>query len=112
MKNLTFAIAAVLLGSYWPVADAAPTTYAFDTLTQISMHSSTPSLTGVLRNTTNPTTISFLDSTNISFRYVVNRCVPIFLTMIEKPGRYYLNLTVDPAAANVQLVSCDLELRS
>jgi hypothetical protein len=76
------------------------------------MHASTPSLTGVLRNSTSPITVSFLDNTNGEFRYAVSRCVPLFLTMIEKPGRYFLNVTVDPAVTNVQLVSCGLELRS
>jgi hypothetical protein len=32
--------------------------------------------------------------------------------MTDKAGRYYLNLTIDPAAANVGLISCGLELRS
>lgn len=56
--------------------------------------------------------LTFVDQTNGEYRYVVSRCVPAFLTMLEKPGRYYLNLTVDPTAANVGLVSCGLELRN
>jgi hypothetical protein len=111
MNKKHVALLALLLGGYASFVTAAPTTYSFDTLTRVSMHTSNPSLTGVLRNTTDPTTISFIDNTNVSFRYAVSRCVPLFLTMIEKPGRYFLNLTVDPAQPNVQLVSCELELR-
>ena len=112
MNKKHLAIIPVLLGSYAPLVTAAPTTYSFDTLTKVSLHSSAPSLTGVLRNDASPTTITFIDNTNVSFRYVVNRCVPLFLTMIEKPGRYFLNVTVDPAVAYVELISCELELRN
>jgi hypothetical protein len=111
LNKKRLAVIPLLLGSYVSLATAAPTTYSFDTLTRISLHANAPSLTGVLRNETNPTTVSFVDDTNISFRYIVNRCVPVFLTMMEKPGRYFLQLTVDLAAQNVQLISCELELR-
>jgi len=112
MKNIKLALATLVLGLSSSLAVAAPTTYTFDTLTVISMDGGMPSLTGVLRNGTTPTTVNFVDQTNVSFRHVVNRCVPIFLTMIEKPGRYWLNVTVDPAQQYVQLISCSLELRS
>ena len=56
--------------------------------------------------------MSFTDNTSGDFRYAVSRCVPVFLNMMDKAGRYYLNLTIDPAAANVGLISCGLELRS
>lgn len=81
-------------------------------ISRIDVHAAHPSVTGILRNTTTPVTVTFVDQTNGEYRYVVSRCVPVLLTMLEKPGRYYLNLTVDPAAANVGLVSCGLELRN
>lgn len=112
MKNMKVALVTMSMALWSSLAVAAPTTYEFDTVTGVNMHSSNPSISGVLRNSTTPTTISFVDNTNISYRYVVNRCVPIFLTMMEKPGRYYLNLTVDPALFSVQLISCELTLRS
>ena len=112
MNKNPLPILALLLASHAPCVSAAPTTYSFDTLTAVSMHASAPSVTGVLRNTVSPVTVSFTDNTNVSFRYVVNRCVPLFLTMLEKPGRYFLNVTVDPAASKVQLVGCELELRN
>lgn len=112
MKNTKLALATVLMGLGSSLAVAAPTTYAFDTLTAVSLHVSNPSLTGVLRNGSGPTTISFIDNTNVSYRYIVNRCVPVFLTMLEKPGRYYLNVTIEPTQQNIQLISCELELRS
>ena len=112
MNKKHAASVALLIGSYASFATAAPTTYSFDTLSRVSMHSSIPSVTGVLRNATDATTVTFIDNTNGSFRYVVNRCVPLFLTMLEKPGKYFLNVTVEPADLNVQLVACELELRS
>ena len=44
----------------------------------------------ILRNTTTPRTVTFVDQTNGAYRQVVSRCVPVFLIMLEKPGRYYL----------------------
>ena len=81
-------------------------------ISRIDVHAAHPSVTGILRNTTTPVTVTFVDQTSGEYRDVVSRCVPVLLTMLEKPGRYYLNLTVDPAAANVGLVSCGLELRN
>lgn len=91
---------------------AANTTYSFDTITAIKLHDSNPSITGIEKDTGNPITVSFKDSTNISFRYIVNRCVPVFLTVMEKPGRYFLHLTVDPSDSNTGLTSCKIELKS
>ena len=44
----------------------------------------------ILRNTTTLRTVTFVDQTNGAYPQVVSRCVPVFLTMLEKPGRYYL----------------------
>jgi hypothetical protein len=101
-----------VLALHASLANAAPTTYLFDTVTAVKMDATRPSITGVLHNTTDPVTIAFTDQTNAAYQYVVNRCVPIFLTMIDKPGRYSLELTVDPAQSNVQLISCSLQVRS
>lgn len=110
ISRLAFATAS--LGLMSSLAVAAETTYEFDTVTSVSMHRSNPSITGVLRNAATPTSVSFLDETNGSGRYIVNRCVPVFLTMMEKPGRYFLKVTVDPAYPNVHLISCELALRN
>lgn len=104
--------AAILLLGVAAHTSAAPTEYAFDTVTAVNLHATTPSISGVLLNETAVTTISFVDVTNVSFRYVVSRCVPVFLTAMEKPGRYVLRVTVDPASSSVQLVGCTLELKS
>jgi hypothetical protein len=112
MTPLSRATVAILLAAGSSLASAAETSYAFDSVSRVDLHTSQPSITGILRNTTTPVTVAFVDNTNGDFRYAVSRCVPVFLTMLEKPGRYYLNLTVDPAALNVGLVSCGLELRS
>lgn len=92
-------------------AHAAETTYIFDTVTAVDLHNSLPRIIGIEKDSGNPLDISFLDNTNISYRYIVNRCVPIFLTAIEKPGKYYLYLTVDPAKPDIELIGCRLELK-
>jgi hypothetical protein len=93
-------------------SNAADVTYSFDTLSSFTLDTTTHSITGVLRNSTTQQTVSMVEATNDSYHYIVDRCVPLFLTMLEKPGRYYLNIVVDPAAFNVQLRSCSLEVRS
>jgi hypothetical protein len=42
----------------------------------------------------------------------VSRCLPLFVTAMEKPGRYLLYVTVDAAEINVQLKSCRLEIKN
>ena len=70
-----------------------------------------PRVTGRAKDTLADLSVAFVDMTNISYRYVVNRCLPLIITAMEKPGRYYLYLTVDSAESNVQLKSCKLELK-
>jgi len=112
MNNKKLAFASALLGLTASAAFAAPVTYQFDTLTSINLHHAAPTIAGVLRNSPSITTIGFADATNVDYRYVVSRCVPVFLTMMEKPGRYWLNVTIDPANSSLGLVSCELTLRS
>jgi hypothetical protein len=112
MTSLSRAPAVILLAVLSSAASAAPTVYAFDSVSRIDLDTTRPSITGILRNTTTPITVSFADNTSGDFRFAVSRCVPVFLNMMDKAGRYYLNLTIDPAAANVGLISCGLELRS
>jgi hypothetical protein len=109
--NNSKALAALLFGAFSAIANAAPTQYSFDTVTAINLDASVPSISGVLVNSTGVVTVSFVDNTNVGFRYVVNRCVPMFLTAMEKPGRYVLRITVDPAVSNVQLIGCRLDLK-
>ncbi len=67
---------------------AAPTTYEFDTVTTVNVHTSLPSITGILTNATTPTTVTFVDNVNAESRWPVTRCIPVFLLALEKPGRY------------------------
>ena len=85
--------------------------YAFDTVTAVEMHLNSPSVTGLAKNTLAPLTVQFVDTVNISYRYAVNRCLPLIITAMEKPGRYYLYLTVDPNEQNLQLRNCKLEIK-
>jgi hypothetical protein len=110
MRRLaTAAVIALAIGS--SAASAAPTTYSFDSVSRVDMHEKNPSITGIQRNATTPTTVTWADNVVGDYRHAVDRCVPLFLLMLEKPGRYYLNLTVDPAQMNLGIVSCGLELR-
>jgi hypothetical protein len=93
------------------LAQAAPTTYAFDTVTSLQLDRTQSHIIGVEKDTGINITVNFIDQTNTTFQYVVNRCVPLFWTALEKPGRYYLYVTVDPADSYVQLVSCRLEIK-
>ncbi len=111
MKSLIGKLSIILLSLLPSYVIAANTTYVYDTVTSIDLHSSQPRIIGLEKDTGNPLDISFVDNTNINYRFVVNRCVPVFLTAIEKPGRYYLYLTVDPAASSVQLTGCRLEVK-
>jgi len=112
MKSLSRIAIAAVLAAVAPTAGAAPTDYAFDSVSGFDLTRVDWRITGVLRNTTTPTTLTIRDATNIDINVVLNRCMPLFLTMTEKPGRYYLNLTVDAAEPNVALISCGLELRN
>ena len=100
-----------LLAGMSCAAVAAPVAYEFETVTGLKLDAGAPSVTGVLRNSATPTTVEFIDQTNISYRYIVNRCVPVFMTMMEKPGKYYLTLVIEPTQQYVQLISCELQLR-
>lgn len=86
--------------------------YSFDTVTKVNMHHKHPSISGIEKDTGNVLTVDFVDFTSISFRYVVNRCVPVFLTALEKPGKYYLHLSVDTASFNVALRGCSIEVKN
>jgi hypothetical protein len=111
MKRTQLALSALLMAPMG-AAFAAPVEYAFDTVTAIDLDAVSPSVSGVLLNSSSTAIVHFLDNTNVSYRYIVNRCVPVFITAMEKPGKYVLRITVDPAQSNVQLVGCRLELKS
>jgi hypothetical protein len=93
------------------IAQAAPTTYAFDTVTSLQLDRTQSSIAGIEKDTGTNITVNFVDQTNAAFQYVVNRCVPLFVTALEKPGRYFLYVTVNPTEPNVQLVNCRLEIK-
>jgi hypothetical protein len=112
MTSLSRAMAAIILAVASSGVNAAPTVYAFDSISRIDLDTKTPSVTGILRNTTTPITVSFGDNVSGDYRFAVSRCVPVFLNMMDKAGRYYLNLTVDPTVTYFGLISCGLELRS
>ena len=111
MNPIKSRLIALLLLAIPASSFALPETYEFDSITSVMLHRSAPTVSGVLRNQATVTSVGFADNTNISFRYTLNRCVPVFLTMMEKPGKYYMVLVVDPADTNIGLISCTLQLR-
>ena len=112
MKRLSSAMAVVLLATASAGANAGVTDYAFDSVSKIDLRDNQIAISGVLRNTTAPFTLTVADNTNGEFRFMVSRCVPLLLTMMEKPGKYYLNLSGDTAEVSLGLKNCGLELRS
>lgn len=90
-------------------ASAAQTqTYTFDSVSQFDTGYPTSSVIGHLVNAATPTTVAVYDSYS-----VIGHCVPFLLTMTEKPGRYLLNVSVDPAATPTPtLISCGLQLKN
>lgn len=116
MKRVKHIAALVLLTASAGVS-AAPATYIFDSVSRFDIgHGqfvsvSRVSLTGILQNTATPTTVTIDDMLNSDLTYVINRCVPVFLTMMDKPGRYRLSVTTDPDI-NGTFVSCGLEVKS
>lgn len=87
---------------------AASVLYSFDTVTAVEMHLVQPSVLGLEKNTLAPITVSFINQSNID---QAQRCLPLIITAMEKPGRYYLHLTVDSAEPNQQLRNCKLEIK-
>lgn len=109
MKRLVIAVLAALAASN---ASAAVETYTFDTVTAVYMHKTNPEITGVLQNTTDSFTLSFADQGGTTVQYVLNRCLPLIMTAMEKPGRYSLFVAIDTAATTVQLIGCRLIVKS
>ena len=109
MTRSMFALALLVATSS---AAAAPTDYVFDSLSKVDLGRSTIFVTGIIQGQTTPTKVTWADNGNTDYSFVMSRCVPVLLTMLEKPGRYLLNLRVDPAEANVGTISCGLELRN
>jgi hypothetical protein len=91
---------------------AQQTTYSFDTVKALNLGKFSSSVTGIQKDTGADLTVTFSDyNAALAMQFPVNRCVPIFLTAIEKPGRYFLYVTVDPSDLHAQLISCQLELK-
>lgn len=109
MTRSIFALA--LLAATFSAA-AAPTDYVFDSLSKVDVGTPTVSVTGIIQGQTTPTTVTWNDNGNTDYSFLMSRCVPVLLTMLEKPGRYLLNLRVDPAALNFGTISCGLELKN
>lgn len=110
MTRSMFALAMLVATSS---AMAAPTSYVFDSVSKFDFGLSQISVTGILQGDTTPTTLSWADATNGDYRFAASRCVPVLLTMIEKPGRYLFNLQIDPAlVSGVATLGCGLELRN
>ena len=109
MTRSMFALAFLAATS---TAAADPTDYVFDSLSRVDLGRPVVSVTGIIRGEATPRTIGWIDNSGSDSASLMNRCVPILLTMLEKPGRYLLNLRIDPAEMNFGTISCGLELRN
>ena len=112
MRRFSSAVVAVALATASGGANAAVTDYAFDSVSKVDFRTDGITITGVLRNTATPFTLALAENVNGEFRYNISRCVPVVLTMLEKPGKYYLNVTGDTADTGIGLKKCGLETRS
>jgi hypothetical protein len=110
MKYL-FSMAAVLLSMATSVVFAAPVTYVFDTVTSVSIDRARPEIRGTEKDTGAPLQVSWPD-TSLGESRQQAICMPLFVTMLEKPGRYLLYLTIDEPNFNFALWGCRLQLRS
>ena len=64
MKSLSRLATGALLVTIACAAGEAPTDYAFDSVSGFNLKKSEVSITGILRNTTSPTTVTFPYSTS------------------------------------------------
>jgi len=108
--NRLSVIAVSLLGLVPQAASALPTTYTFDIVTAIYWHESDPSITGILADSTDPTTTTIKLPLTSS---VLERCAPMFLTAIESSGKYLLSIRVnyDEGGRGPRVLACGLQLR-
>ncbi|WP_129642369.1 hypothetical protein [Peristeroidobacter agariperforans] len=107
MTRSLFALALLAVTSS---AAAVPVNYIFDSISRIELGPSRIYLSGIIKGETTKTDLNWANAANDSGRSV-NRCVPIFLTMLEKPGRYVLHLQFDPEPFNPGTLNCGLELK-
>jgi hypothetical protein len=85
---------------------ASAETHEFDTITTFSWGSGTAQITGVARNSS--TTINVPLGAGTAH----NHCIPMLLTMMEKPGRYYLTLITSSPITPQPLQKCALTIRN
>ncbi len=120
MKRIQY-LAAITLLTAAAAASAAPVDYRFDSVSSfdtgrdwssVSPYRGVLTVTGILQNASTPTTVSFGDAQIADGTFLSSRCVPIFLTMIEKPGRYVLKLSIDTSNTTAPFLSCGLEVKS
>lgn len=97
------AAAAILAASFAANAES----FEFDTITAYQT-GSVSVIAGVLRNSATPVTVAFTFHGGTT-----NGCIPAILTMMEKPGRYYLSVDLsdnEPLPKPVR--NCALTLRT
>jgi hypothetical protein len=91
-------------------AVSAADNYTFDSVSAFDFNPKAPTITGILKNTASPITITFPSSASGGgYRETLAYCMPVILTAMEKPGRYFLNFSYDPG--NSGPIRCGLELR-
>jgi hypothetical protein len=108
---MTRSLLALALLAATSSAVAAPVHYVLDSVSRVEMGLARIYLTGILEGESTETNLNWADATNGDNRYAASRCLPLLLTMLEKPGRYRLLLQIDPATTFVGTLSCGLKLR-
>jgi hypothetical protein len=112
IKNLILATSLIL-----PAMFSFAETMVFDTVSlyRSAAYGDTSILTGTEKDTGGGLRALFRTYGDDSYsRSVSSVCTPLILTMMEKPGRYYLHVTwQDNTNASYRYIRfCDLELRA
>ena len=106
IKNIVLAISLILTSM-----SSTASTKVFDTVTwfKVSASGTNSHIQGIEKNTGSFITASFQGTGLQEGKSVGSICTPLVLTVIEKPGRYYLHVTMNSIN---QLEACMLELKS
>jgi hypothetical protein len=114
LKGMAAPAVAAILSFAALETNAADVRYEFDTITGFELlpyvsPTDQTYITGIPRNSTTPITVHL--NVNLSTESpAISRCLPLLLTMMEKPGRYYLSVTIWDYG--LELRGCGLLLRN
>lgn len=116
MKNTTLFATIISLALLSSTLWAATVTRSFDSVSSVNILNNPVGMviiTGIEKDTGNPLIVEIHGKLSglATFRPEVQRCIPPFLMAMDKPGRYFLHITIDDAAASL-FYGCNLEVKN